>query len=292
MTDNEKHCAAEAARLGSMRIAEIFRSLQGEGRLTGVESMFVRFSGCNLRCRFCDTRYASWSPKGEELSLAEVLSRVADLDALATDRIPVAWHACRREGDRPIFGVSCGDDRRKLGPSPAASDMPATALRHAVVTGGEPMLFADVTPLCAALRAQGRHVTIETAGTLYRTVACDLMSISPKLANSTPTPRESPHWAVRHDAARHAPEHIRRLVAEYDYQLKFVVDRREDCREVAAYLTAFPEVDRGRVLLMPQGIDARELAERAAWLEPYCAAEGLQFCPRRHIEWFGARRGV
>ena len=50
-----------------MRIAEIFRSLQGEGRLTGTDSLFVRFSGCNLRCRFCDTRYASWSPEGEDL---------------------------------------------------------------------------------------------------------------------------------------------------------------------------------------------------------------------------------
>src|SRR5271157_4199795 len=62
-----------------MRIAEIFRSLQGEGRLTGVESVFVRFSGCNLRCRYCDTRYASWEPEGEELSLEEVLARLAAL---------------------------------------------------------------------------------------------------------------------------------------------------------------------------------------------------------------------
>jgi 7-carboxy-7-deazaguanine synthase len=234
-----------------MRIAEIFRSLQGEGRLTGTDSVFVRFSGCNLRCRWCDTRYASWSTEGEDLSLDEVLARLAALD----------------------------------GP-------PQRRVRHAVVTGGEPMLFDDVVPLCAALRGQSRHVTIETSGTLYQPVACDLMSISPKLSCSTPTPRESPAWAVRHEAARHVPEVMRRLTAEYDCQLKFVVQRPEDCREVEAYLAEFPDVDRGRVWLMPQGVDGAELAERARWLEPYCAAAGLQFCPRRQIEWFGARRGV
>ena len=59
-----------------MRIAEIFRSLQGEGRLTGVDSVFVRASGCNLRCGFCDTPYASWSPEGEDLSVDEILDRI------------------------------------------------------------------------------------------------------------------------------------------------------------------------------------------------------------------------
>ena len=112
------------------------------------------------------------------------------------------------------------------------------------MTGGEPMLFAEVVPLCAALRDQGRHVTVETAGTIYAPVACDLMSISPKLANSTPTPRESPRWAVRHEAARHAPQVVRRLLGEYDYQLKFVVERPEDCREVEAYLAG---VSPGRI---------------------------------------------
>jgi 7-carboxy-7-deazaguanine synthase len=234
-----------------MRIAEIFRSLQGEGRFTGTDSLFVRFSGCNLRCRFCDTRYASWSPEGEDLSLEQVLAQLVGLD-----------------------------------PSPDAP------VRHAVVTGGEPLLFDEVVPLCRALRGQGRHVTIETAGTRYRPVACDLMSISPKLAHSTPTPRESPAWAVRHESARHVPEAMRRLLAEYDYQLKFVVHRPEDCREVEAYLAEFPQVDRRRVWLMPEGVDVEELAERARWLEPYCAAAGLHFCPRRQIEWFGSRRGV
>ena len=62
-----------------MRIAEIFRSLQGEGRLTGVESIFVRIAGCNLRCGYCDTPYASWTPEGEELSPSEILDRVEQL---------------------------------------------------------------------------------------------------------------------------------------------------------------------------------------------------------------------
>jgi 7-carboxy-7-deazaguanine synthase len=85
---------------------------------------------------------------------------------------------------------------------------------------------------------------------------------------------------------------MRRLMAEYDYQLKFVVDQPEDCRLVEDWLAEFPQADRGRVWLMPQGIDARELAERTRWLKPYCAAEGLQLCPRQQIEWFGTRRGV
>jgi 7-carboxy-7-deazaguanine synthase len=70
-----------------------------------------------------------------------------------------------------------------------------------------------------------------------------------------------------------------------------VIDRPEDCEEVAAYLAEFPQIERGRVMLMPQGIDADALAEKAAWLEPYCAQQGFQFCPRRQIEWFGAARG-
>jgi len=59
-----------------MLIAEIFHSLQGEGELTGVPSVFIRASGCNLRCRWCDTPYASWNPEGEELGVPEILERV------------------------------------------------------------------------------------------------------------------------------------------------------------------------------------------------------------------------
>jgi 7-carboxy-7-deazaguanine synthase len=251
-----------------MRIAEIFRSIQGEGRLTGTESIFVRTAGCNLRCRYCDTPYASWTPEGEDLSVEEILGNV--------DRL--------RESEAPAYLTSL----------PAMADTKSVAARevqHVVLTGGEPMLFAELIPLSLQFRAAGWHITIETAGTLYLPVACDLMSISPKLANSTPPAAWDPRWTWRHTLQRHSPEAIRRLLAEYDCQLKFVIDATEDCHEVETYLADFPQIQRDQVMLMPQGVAAVELAQKASWLEPYCAEHGFQFCPRRQIEWFGAERG-
>jgi 7-carboxy-7-deazaguanine synthase len=164
--------------------------------------------------------------------------------------------------------------------------------RHVVVTGGEPMLFAELIPLCERLQAAGRHLTIETAGTLYLPVVCDLMSISPKFASSAPSVELHARWHRRHERERHRPEVIRRLVAEYSYQIKFVIDSPGDLDSVAEYLVEFPEIARERVLLMPQGVEQAELEARAAWLRPYCEAEGFGFCPRKQIEWYGPVRGT
>ena len=274
-----------------MRIAEIFRSIQGEGRLTGVDSVFVRTSGCNLRCRYCDTPYASWSPEGEDLSVSEIFDHVQKKGA---EPFPAVIPAVKECG-LAVDGTSARSDertgptcRRPLNVQSHASGCAA----HVVLTGGEPMLFAELIPLTAALREREYHITVETAGTLYLPVACDLMSISPKLSNSTPPPELDPRWTWRHTLNRHAPEVIRRLVAEHDCQLKFVVDCPDDCREIVEYLVEFPEIEPSRVMLMPQGVEAEVLAEKAVWLEPYCAAHGFTFCPRRQIEWFGCQRGT
>src|SRR5690606_9472705 len=71
--------AGETCQLGlnpPMLISEIFYSIQGEGLLTGVPSVFVRTSGCNLRCNWCDTPYASWKPEGTQMSVDEIVAAI------------------------------------------------------------------------------------------------------------------------------------------------------------------------------------------------------------------------
>jgi 7-carboxy-7-deazaguanine synthase len=249
-------------------LAEIYPSLQGEGLLTGTPSVFVRTSGCNLRCWFCDTPYTSWQPEGEDWSVEEIL---AEVERQKWGRLPASR-----------------DENATLG----RQDAGPTEIRHVVITGGEPMLFAELIPLCERLQAAGWHITIETAGTLALPVRCDLMSISPKLTSSTPSPDRAGKWAERHDQSRYRPEVIRQLTSGYDYQLKFVIDTPADLAEVQEWLSEFPLFRRDRVLLMPQGIDPAGLAGIAEWLEPYCREQGFAFCPRKHIEWYGATRGT
>ncbi|HLP03493.1 MAG TPA: 7-carboxy-7-deazaguanine synthase QueE [Opitutaceae bacterium] len=231
-----------------MLISEIFHSLQGEGELAGVPSVFVRTAGCNLRCTWCDTPYASWSPEGKQMSVEDIVAEV--------------------------------------------SRHPA---RHVVLTGGEPMLAPELPALAAALRAAGKHITIETAATIPPDgIACDLASLSPKLRNSTP-----PHaqfgagWSERHEAARWQPEVVAAWLAAYEFQLKFVVATESEVGEVEALLTQFPSPPpRHKVLLMPEGTTRETLAARTAWLVALCRDRGYRFAPRLHIEWFGNKRGV
>src|SRR5438067_12651044 len=70
--------ASATGRNNLMYIAEVFYSIQGEGELTGVPSVFIRTSGCNLRCAWCDTKYASWYPEGTQMSVEDVVSRVLE----------------------------------------------------------------------------------------------------------------------------------------------------------------------------------------------------------------------
>jgi 7-carboxy-7-deazaguanine synthase len=223
-----------------MKIAEIFYSIQGEGTLAGVPSVFVRTSGCNLRCSWCDTPYTSWNPEGADMPVADILKAVKE------------------------FGA-----------------------RHAVVTGGEPMIAKGVGELTLGLRKSGIHITMETAGTVFAPVQCDLMSISPKLANSTP----EGEWAKQHDKLRIQIEVLKRLMDLCDYQLKFVVSRPEDLAEIREVVTG-TDADRRKVILMPEGIDPGRLRERAVWITELCKAEGFRYGPRLHVDIWGDRRGV
>lgn len=239
-----------------MRIAELFTSLQGEGLLAGTPSTFVRSSGCNLRCRWCDTPFTSWRPEGEEWTVERIVEAV--------------------------------EDRR---------------VRHVVLTGGEPLVSADAVAVCRALRADGRHLTIETAGTvlpadLAGDWPADLLSISPKLASSAPPEGTAGDWRRRHDAARRRDDLLAAMLRAPAWQLKFVVGSQADLDETLAWIddlgrAAGPGgVPRHRVFVMPEGTDAAALESLGAWLAPACAAAGLRYAPRHHIAWYGNRRGT
>src|ERR1700730_17051762 len=74
-------CVAKDSGRPALKIAELFYSIQGEGSLVGVPSVFIRTSGCNLRCQWCDTPYTSWTPEGEDLPVQEILERAAAFGA-------------------------------------------------------------------------------------------------------------------------------------------------------------------------------------------------------------------
>lgn len=235
--------------MSELRIAETFYSLQGEGRLAGVPSFFVRVSGCNLRCAWCDTPYASWNPEGARRSVDELVEEAARSGA-----------------------------------------------KHAVLTGGEPMLFDAIGPLAAGLRERGLRITIETAGTIDRDVACDLMSISPKLASSAPRegdPRDPDGaWRARHEARRLDTGVLQRLIDRFPQrQLKFVVCGPDDLAEIEGLLAKLRGWEAADVLLMPEGVVVPD-AGRKAWLARACLDRGWRYCPRLHIELFGNTRGT
>jgi 7-carboxy-7-deazaguanine synthase len=227
-----------------MKISEIFYSIQGEGMLLGVPSVFIRTGVCNLRCTWCDTPYSSWQPDGRDVPLQAVVDQVL-----------------------------------------------ASGGRHAVVTGGEPMIEPEVIELTERLKRHDLHITVETAGTVWKPVVCDLMSISPKLANSIPVERDGGRWAAQHDRLRYQPHVLKQLMSEYACQLKFVVTDEKDLDEIEA-IVKHTGADRERVLLMPEGTTSSVLAERSAWLAEVCKERRFRLSPRLHVLIWGDKRGV
>ncbi|MDD7706751.1 MAG: 7-carboxy-7-deazaguanine synthase QueE, partial [Bacteroidales bacterium] len=85
------------------RVNEIFYSLQGEGFHTGRAAVFVRFSGCNLHCDFCDTDFAA----AEELTLEQIVKRADALCRQATERpmVVLTGGEPTLQADEPLVGA-------------------------------------------------------------------------------------------------------------------------------------------------------------------------------------------
>ncbi|MDR1268246.1 MAG: 7-carboxy-7-deazaguanine synthase QueE [Planctomycetaceae bacterium] len=236
-----------------MWIVEIYQSKQGEGLWTGKYSIFVRTLGCALRCRYCDTPYA--------------------------------------QQDRAENWEEEGEEENGIGANLSAEEIVGRVLLlelpHVVITGGEPMQSPEIVELTRLLKDFDYQITIETSGIVDAPVLCDLMSISPKLSNSTPLKTEH---SISHEQNRFKPEIVQSLMLRYNYQLKFVVDTPNDLNEIEEYLSQFHGVVAERVLLMPQAVNVKTMTEKATWIMPFCEQHGHQYCPRMQIIWYGNKR--
>jgi len=220
-----------------MKVTKIFCSLQGEGFLAGTPSVFIRLAGCPLRCRWCDTAY-SWNyDTGQELSSEEILGRIRE--------------------------YNCG---------------------HIVITGGEPMVDSDMQPrkelpkLTQDIKAAGDyHITIETSGIgIVPELACDLMSISPKLTNAfnprTPDSQSKVNVNI-----------LKEIITEFDYQLKFVVDHPGDLVEIQQLVHKLVDIDSCKIMLMPQAVNKKQYLAKSPMIADLCQKTGYVFSQRLQL---------
>ncbi len=241
-----------------MIINEIFYSLQGEGFLAGVLSMFVRLAGCPLRCRWCDTKYA-WDEKaGQDYTIAKIVDTVLRKSA---------WGRLTAE-------------------SPGQQNQS----KFVVVTGGEPMINSDLPQLVQELKTADKHITIETAGIAYiPDMPCDLMSISPKLSNSNP---KDPALATIHKDSRLDLAVLGKLIDSYKFQLKFVVDSENDLPEIQETLEKIGNVGSENVMLMPQAATRDGLLTKSQMVADMCKRTGFVFCQRLQVLLWNNQRGT
>lgn len=148
-----------------------------------------------------------------------------------------------------------------------------------VITGGEPMVNPQLPELAAELSKRGRHITIETAGIAFiEGLACDLMSISPKLSNS---------------GTKKVPDTflIGQLIEHYPYQLKFVVDSPDDLPEIQRTIEQIGNVAIDKVMLMPQVKTRDELIAKSPMVAELCKQTGFAFCNRLQILLYDGEKG-
>ena len=219
-----------------MVVTEIFRSIQGEGTRAGLPCVFVRLTGCNLRCVWCDTAYAFHG--GEKKTLDEVIAEVRALAAQPPGEASSNGHA------------------------------PGRAIDLVEITGGEPLLQPECVPLARKLLAEGYTVMIETSGERYVGPASELPQEVIKIVDvKCPDSGEFGKFEMRNLDAVDAKDEIKFVLAsrrDFEFARDFSREHRlaERVRQVI-----FSPVHADPAGKWP-GLDSRALAE---WI----LAEGL-----------------
>jgi len=267
-------------------------TIQGEGKEAGVPVLFVRTSGCNLRCTWetdkgdisiCDTPYASHDPaEFEEWKVEDIVETLRQ---------------------------NCA------------------AIGHLVISGGEPTIQpAPLVELAKSVKEKlGLHITLETNGVYFipeLTQWIDLFSISPKLSSSDPTKSKNkflevpvdPSYIRDHKKFRRnittiqkyisacmdtgsyygdQPDMSRKKKRNKDFQLKFVVSREGDIDEIENdFLGHLTFVESGDIILMPAGGTREFMQKTMQSTAMYAVQKGWRFTPRLQIDLFDDTRNV
>lgn len=236
--------------------AEIFRSIQGEGPMAGRDRAFIRLSGCNLHCRWCDTAY-TWNWIGTPF---------------AHDTAPKYAPA---------------QEMVKLDVADAAARVLALGAEGVVITGGEPLMQrAGLIALIDVLKAGAprTRVEIETNGSITPDAdlasRVDLFVVSPKLAHSG-----------NEDALALRPDALNAFAALEHAYYKFVCQTPTDVALAAALATRHA-IPARRVSVMPEGVTSETLRARLPALSDAARTHGFAVSDRLHIHQFGQKRGI
>jgi 7-carboxy-7-deazaguanine synthase len=240
-----------------MHIAELFYSLQGEGSLLGVPSYFVRTSGCNLRCTWCDTPYASWQPEGQMMTVEEIFAALEKLDPA---------HAARHlviTGGEPMLQK----DLVALTQAARARGWHIT-IETAGTIAPLPGLFCDLVSLSPKLA----HAT----------------PTADQIAEG---------WVERHEKTRWQPTVLAAWIRAHAWQLKYVITAESDLAELHQQLDVLRveekiTVPAEQVFLMAEGTSTEVLRSRALWLAEVCKKYGYRYSPRLHVDLYGHQRGT
>ena len=250
-------------------------TFQGEGKLIGTACLFIRTSACNLRCAWvgldgmgspCDTPYSSHNPEKNKMEIDDIIEIVKEN----------TWNQ---------------------------------NIKHIVISGGEPTMQTEaLEELLEKLSDMGYHTTIETNATIYSEKISrntDLISMSPKLASSTPYKQNlkgtgikyNEKWVEKHERDRINIPVIQSYINDKmngfnDIQLKFVVSSEQDIVEIEEILNQLVGWESSDICLMPEGVDVNTLNSRTGWIAEQALKRGWRFTPRLHVMMFGKNRFV
>ncbi len=249
-----------------LNVLECVPVIQGEGGSIGTPMILIRTNGCNILCQF------------------------------GLDSICDAWETSWNSGDKKEKKWSLSEIREVIKKNPQ--------IRTVMLTGGEPLLssvlFKSILRVC---REEGLQVEVETNGSIYLEDLDDeinLVSISPKLKDSTPIPgtfiKELGREIQEKDRLLHLKnyrnvESLKKWIKNYDYQLKFVISDEEQIEES---LDLVKEIGASlkNVYFMPEGLTREQLESRRKWLYERCLSLGVKYTDRLHILVYDNLKGV